>query len=99
MWINLVGHLVFLLPFCAVMVWVSWAPVYDSWRVLEVSPDPDGLPRYPIKTLIPVAFCLLGLQGVSELITQWAAIRGVQADPLPPAPEPTAAGTAGEADA
>jgi TRAP-type mannitol/chloroaromatic compound transport system permease small subunit len=40
----------------------------NSWAVLEVSPDPGGLPRYPIKSIIIVAFVLLGLQGISEII-------------------------------
>lgn len=69
-WVNLVGHLVFLLPFCAFMVYASLDPVLDSWKRWEGSPDPAGLPRYPIKTLIPLAFILLGLQGVSDLLKQ-----------------------------
>ncbi|MEM1295157.1 MAG: TRAP transporter small permease subunit [Verrucomicrobiota bacterium] len=67
-WVNLVGHLVFLIPFCVFMLWVCWPKVMTSWRELEQSPDPNGLPRYPIISMLPVAFVLLMLQGISEVI-------------------------------
>lgn len=67
-WIDVLGTVTFLLPFCVFGVWVSLPTVQSSWSVLEGSPDPGGLPRYPVKTLIPVAFALLGVQGVSQLI-------------------------------
>ncbi|MEM7165811.1 MAG: TRAP transporter small permease subunit [Planctomycetota bacterium] len=73
--INLFGHALLLLPFCGFMLWVSWDGVLESWRVREVSPNPAGLARYPIKAAIPVAFLLLALQGVSEIIKQWVALR------------------------
>jgi TRAP-type mannitol/chloroaromatic compound transport system permease small subunit len=81
-WINLLGTLLFLLPFCMLMIWVSWESVMNSWRELEMSPDPGGLPRYPIKTAIPIAFVLLIIQGFSILIRQVAVLRGA-----PPAEE------------
>ena len=74
-WIDLLGSLLFLLPFCVMMLWVSWPAVRNSWAVLEGSPDPGGLPRYPIKTLILVSFFLLFLQGVSQAIKQIERIR------------------------
>ncbi|MCB9760503.1 MAG: TRAP transporter small permease subunit [Alphaproteobacteria bacterium] len=67
-WLNLVGALVFLLPFCGFALWVSWPSVAASWAVWEGSPDPGGLPRYPVKSLILVSFWLLIFQGVSEAI-------------------------------
>lgn len=65
--IALVGHLLLLLPFCLILGTLSLGMVEASWRVAEQSPDPGGLPRYPIKTLIPLAFFLLFLQGISEV--------------------------------
>jgi TRAP-type mannitol/chloroaromatic compound transport system permease small subunit len=44
-----------------------------------VSPDPGGLWRYPIKAAIPVAFFLLGLQGLSEIAKRAAFLRGATA--------------------
>lgn len=66
-WIDIVGTLIFLIPFCCFVLWLSWPMVRNSWQVLEVSSDPGGLPRYPIKSVILVAFFLLLLQGVAEI--------------------------------
>ena len=77
-WIDLVGTLVLLLPFTLFTLWVSWPTVRSSWAVREVSSDPGGLARYPIKTVILVAFGLLALQGISLTIRQLATLRGEQ---------------------
>lgn len=75
-WIDLLGTLLFLLPFSALMLWVSWPTVAASWAVREVSPDPGGLPRYPIKAVILLGFALLILQGIAEASKQIAILRG-----------------------
>lgn len=77
-WIDLVGIMVFMLPFCVMVFWLSLPWVMSSWHLLETSPNPGGLPRYPIKTVVPVAFVLLFLQGVSQLIKAVAVIRGLR---------------------
>lgn len=77
-WIDLMGVVLFLAPFCIMMLWVSWPAVINSWEVLEGSPDPGGLPRYPIKTAIPIAFLLLLVQAGSMFIRALAVIRGVE---------------------
>lgn len=74
-WINLLGTVLFLFPFCILMIIVSWSSVTNSWAVMEMSPDPGGLPRYPIKTMIPIAFLLLILQGISMLLNQIIVLR------------------------
>lgn len=76
-WINLLGTTLFLLPFCGVVLWMSIPFVVNSWAILEGSPDPGGLPRYPIKTVIPLALFLVMLQGVSLMIREVAVLRGV----------------------
>lgn len=75
-WINLLGTVLLLVPFCVLVLWTSWPSVKNSWAVLERSPDPGGLPRYPIKTMIPVAFFLLMLQGFVLAVRQIAFLRG-----------------------
>ena len=75
-WINLLGTALFLLPFAVLMLWLSWPSVHNSWAVREVSPDPGGLARYPIKSVILVAFVLLCLQGIAEIIRNAAILRG-----------------------
>lgn len=75
-WIDLVGTLLFLLPFSVVMLWMAWPAVRNSWQIREVSPDPGGLPRYPIKAVILVSFALLFLQGVSQATKLVGALLG-----------------------
>ncbi|MCB1856958.1 MAG: TRAP transporter small permease subunit [Gammaproteobacteria bacterium] len=76
-WIDVLGTLLFLIPLCALIIWVSLPYALDSWRILEDSPDPGGLPRYLIKSAIPIGFTLLLLQGFSELIHNLAILKGV----------------------
>ena len=75
--IDLVGSVLFLVPFCILMLYVSYPPVMNSWSIREMSPDPGGLPRYPIKALILVSFALLVLQAFSHVVKQVDVIRGV----------------------
>ncbi|MXX71742.1 MAG: TRAP transporter small permease subunit [Gemmatimonadetes bacterium] len=73
--INVVGAVVMLLPFSIFVLWVSWPSIRNSWAVREASPDPGGLPRYPLKAVIIVAFVLLLAQGVSEFLKDVAVLR------------------------
>lgn len=81
-WVNLMGTVFLLVPFCVLMLWAAWPTVRESWANWEVSPDPGGLPRYPIKTVIPIAFVLILLQGVAMVIRQIAILRGVAPGPV-----------------
>ncbi len=74
--IDFVGHLIGLIPFCVIGIWVSINPILFSWKAREGSPDPSGLPRYPIKTMILVAFVLLSLQALAEMIKLIRVLRG-----------------------
>ncbi|AOY80559.1 MAG: TRAP transporter small permease subunit [Moorea sp. SIO1F2] len=73
---NLIGTLLFLIPFCIMVIYFSWGAIVNSWTIQEMSPDPGGLPRYPIKSMIIVSFGLLILQGISEAIKNWAIFAG-----------------------
>lgn len=75
-WVDVLGTLLFMLPFCALALWMSLHWVEFSWKIHEGSPNPSGLPRYPIKTVVPVAFGFLILQGLSQLIKSVAIIKG-----------------------
>jgi TRAP-type mannitol/chloroaromatic compound transport system permease small subunit len=77
-WINLAGTFLFLIPFSLLLFLTSLPPLRASWAIKELSPDPGGLPRYPIKTLIPVAAALLLLQGISEAIKIIDAMRAAR---------------------
>lgn len=83
--VNLVGTLIFLIPFCVVVLWVSvrpvliswgWNPMTGAWRTWEMSPNPGGLPFAPVKSLILVGFSLLIIQGISEIIKNVAILQG-----------------------
>lgn len=67
--INMLGILLFLLPWCIVIIYTSFDYAMNSFSYREGSPDPGGLPaRYIIKFCITIGFGLLFLQGVSELL-------------------------------
>jgi TRAP-type mannitol/chloroaromatic compound transport system permease small subunit len=76
-WVNFLGTLFLLIPFCCLVLYYSWGSVVNSWEIGEMSPDPGGLPRYPIKTMILVSFALLILQGLAEMIKNGAIIWGL----------------------
>lgn len=69
--VNFCGNILFLIPFCSLLIYYSWGTVVNSWRIREISPDPGGLPRYPIKFAIILALILIILQGISEAIKNW----------------------------
>ena len=60
--------LLLLLPFAFGVMAISIAPALRSWSIAEMSPDPGGLPRTWVKSLIPLGFLLLGLQGIAEAL-------------------------------
>jgi TRAP-type mannitol/chloroaromatic compound transport system permease small subunit len=68
-WVNILGGLFFLLPFCAYTAYMSIDYVAASWRVLETSQEPGGLPFvYLLKTLIPIMMALLIIQGIADIL-------------------------------
>lgn len=75
--IDIFGTLVFLMPFCIFGLYFCLGYVERSWAVLEQSPNPGGLARYPIKTVMLVAFAMLIVQGISEVIKNAAFLAGV----------------------
>ncbi len=80
-WIDILGTLLFLLPVCLLIMVNSWNYFLLSFHTREASPDPGGLIWWPLKLAIPVAFALLSLQGLSEIIKNIAALTGDR--PLP----------------
>lgn len=74
--INLIGHLVFLLPIAVFIFVTSWPYTLASWRVLEGSSEVGGLPAiFLLKTLIPITAVLMGLQALSEAIKKVILLR------------------------
>lgn len=81
-WIDLVCHLTFLLPFAALMVYLSVPWVLKAIAENEMSPNAGGLIRWPAKGMLLIGFTLLSLQAISEIIKRCAVIRGMIDDPL-----------------
>ena len=75
-WIDIVGHVAFLLPFALVMILTSGPFALRSILGNEQSGNAGGLPQWPAKTVIFVGFIVLFVQGVSELIKRVAIMRG-----------------------
>jgi TRAP-type mannitol/chloroaromatic compound transport system permease small subunit len=75
-WVDLLGTLLLLLPFCAFMLWISLDYVAASWSMREGAREPGGLPGvYLLKSVIPLAAALLVLQGVALALRALLALR------------------------
>ncbi len=74
LWIDLLGGLFFLTPFCLVMLYFSWPWFLEAWTGDELSQNAGGLPRWPVKMFLPLGFALLLLQALSEIIKCIAAM-------------------------
>lgn len=79
-WIDILGHVFFLLPFCLLMI-VDGIPFFArSVEINEWSANAGGLPQWTAKLLVPLGFFLLFLQGIAELIKRIAVMRGLVKD-------------------
>lgn len=76
-WIDIVGGVLFLLPICVILTYFTWPWFVESWKIDEMSSNAGGLIRWPVKLLLPIGFCLMALQGVSEIIKRVAALEHV----------------------
>ena len=65
--VNLIGDLAFLLPFCAVIFWFSLAMVQRSYMAGEGSDYDALMDRYLIKSILPIGFGLLFLNGLLQI--------------------------------
>ena len=82
-WIDLLGHIFFLMPFVALMIYYFVPYFLLSYRTGEVSTNAGGLIIWPAKLLRLLGFVLLAFQCVSEIIKKIAVMRGIIDDPAP----------------
>lgn len=80
-WIDMIGHVFFLLPFTLVLLWDSIPFFLTSFEQNEQSLSAGGLPQWPTKSLIMIGAALLFVQGISEIIKRAAIMRGLMPDP------------------
>jgi TRAP-type mannitol/chloroaromatic compound transport system permease small subunit len=75
--LDIVGVVVFLLPFCTVVWLWGFEYVARSWKFLEPSANPGGMPGlYVLKSFILVFVVLVGLQGLAMLARSLLVLRG-----------------------
>lgn len=75
--IDLLGHLLFLVPAMAILLYWTWPTVSMSWSILEGPISVGGIPAsFLLKSLIP-GFCILILiQGLSCIMRDVLRLRG-----------------------
>jgi len=81
-WIDIFGILVFLLPMAGIIAWLSWPVFMNALNTGEMSSNPGGLIRWPVRLMVPLGFALLILQALSELIKRVAFLTGHGPNPL-----------------
>jgi TRAP-type mannitol/chloroaromatic compound transport system permease small subunit len=75
-WVNFLGAILFLIPFCVLVIYSSQNFVITSFQFKETSPDAGGLPaRYILKSFIPISFIFLFLQGISLAFKSFLEIK------------------------
>ncbi|KKX30511.1 TRAP transporter small permease subunit [Rhizobium sp. LC145] len=77
LWIDILGLVIFLIPACLYLAWLSWPFFTVSYAQGEMSSNAGGLIRWPVKLIIVSGFALLALQGLSELVKRIAGLRGL----------------------
>jgi TRAP-type mannitol/chloroaromatic compound transport system permease small subunit len=82
-WIDLLGHIFFLMPFVLLMSFMLVPYAVRAYVNGEISTNAGGLLIWPARALLALGFILLSFQGLSEIIKKIAVMRGVIADPTP----------------
>lgn len=67
-WIDLLGGLFFLLPLCILLIYFTWPWFVQAWVQNVTSNAAGGLPRWPVRLMLPVGFAVLMLQAIAEII-------------------------------
>ena len=68
-WINILGTILFLIPFALFLIVISWDSTLTSWAIKEGSSNTGGIPAaFLLKTLVPLGGAVLLLQGIAEVL-------------------------------
>lgn len=76
-WVDIFGLLFFLMPLCALMVYLSWPLFMKMYLSGEMSSNSGGLIRWPAMLLLPVGFSLMFIQGLAETLKRVLFLMGV----------------------
>jgi TRAP-type mannitol/chloroaromatic compound transport system permease small subunit len=82
-WIDLLGHIFFLLPFVALMAWLLWPYTIQAFYSGQISTNSGGLIIWPARAILLVGFIMLVFQALAEIIKKIAVMRGLMEDPHP----------------
>lgn len=63
--LDIISYVIFFFPFCAVVVIFGTYFALDSWANFETSWSACGCPLYPIKTVVPLSFLLITIEGIA----------------------------------
>jgi TRAP-type mannitol/chloroaromatic compound transport system permease small subunit len=80
--IDILGIVVFIVPLCLIMVWLSWPLFTTALTTGEMSQNAGGLIRWPAYLLMPLGFGLLFVQSLSELVKRIAFLKGLRSEPM-----------------
>ncbi|WP_333817538.1 TRAP transporter small permease subunit [Tabrizicola sp.] len=82
-WIDLVGHIVFALPFVVLMTWMLIPYTWQAYKIGQISTNAGGLLIWPARAILAAGFLILIAQVLSEIVKKIAVMRGVIEDPHP----------------
>ena len=83
-WVDLLGGVFFLLPFCGLIFLTSWDYVLASWAIKETSAESDGIAAvFLLKSLMVAMPITLALQGLSQILTSLLTLKGFSTMALP----------------
>lgn len=75
-WLNFLGSIFLLIPFCIIVIISSQDFISISFKMGETSPDAGGLPaRYILKSFIPISFFFLLLEGIAIALKSFIQIK------------------------
>ena len=74
--IDILGHMIFLIPWALLILFTTWKFVLNSIIIAEGSPNPDGLPfRFIVKSAIMLGYILLLLQALTSIFQRFLLLR------------------------
>ncbi len=82
-WIDLLGHIFFLLPFVVLMSWMLVPYAWQAYKIGQISTNAGGLLIWPARALLAAGFILLVFQAFSEIFKKIAIMQGLMEDPHP----------------
>jgi TRAP-type mannitol/chloroaromatic compound transport system permease small subunit len=80
-WIDLLGHVFFLLPFVVLMAWMLVPYAWAAFQSGQISTNAGGLVIWPARAILAAGFVLLVAQALAEIVKKIAVMRGLIDDP------------------